>query len=87
MQCLRCLRMTDLEMHQPMKVHMRPGAPSSQHIDESYGDDGSLGVGTYQGDEIVLDNLVRESIVLALPMSPRCATACSVDDLYRDDEE
>ncbi len=84
--CLRCLRPANLDLRIPFKVHMTPGPPSDTHVEESYAQDGSLGVGHFQGEEIVLDNLVRESIVLALPMSPRCPSGCSVEDLYRDDD-
>jgi uncharacterized metal-binding protein YceD (DUF177 family) len=85
--CLRCLRPTVIDLDLPFKVHMTPGPPSSTHDEDSMGEDGSLGVGHYQGDEIVLDNLLRESIVLALPMSPRCAEECSIEDLYREEED
>lgn len=84
--CVRCLRTAALELSIPFKVHMTPGPPAPREVDETVSEDGSLGVGRYQGEEMVLDSLVRESIVLALPMNPHCPEGCSIEDLYRDDE-
>lgn len=82
--CVRCLRRASLHLAIPFKVLMTPGPPAPN--EETVAEDGSLGVGHYQGEEIVLDSLVRESIVLALPMNPHCPDGCSIEDLYRDED-
>jgi uncharacterized metal-binding protein YceD (DUF177 family) len=84
--CVRCLRAAPLHLAIPFKVHMAPGPPLGRDDEDVFCDDGSLGAGRYQGEEMVLDSLVRESIVLALPMNPHCPEGCSVEDLYREDE-
>lgn len=38
---------------------------------------------TYDGDEIALDPLVREFIILEIPMSPRCEGGCADPDVNR----
>lgn len=38
---------------------------------------------TYEGDEIALDPLVREFIILEIPMSPRCEGGCADPDVNR----
>jgi uncharacterized metal-binding protein YceD (DUF177 family) len=82
--CVRCLRRAELALRIPFKVHMTPGPPATN--EETVAEDGSLGVGHFQGEEIVLDSLVRESIVLALPMNPHCPEGCSIEDLYREED-
>ena len=84
--CVRCLRDASLDLSIPFKVHMKPG-PTQRRVDEETAqEDGSLGTVHYQGEEMVLDSLVRESIVLALPMNPKCPQGCSIEDLYRDED-
>jgi uncharacterized metal-binding protein YceD (DUF177 family) len=43
-----------------------------------------VGVVRFTGDEIVLDDEVREAVVVELPMNPKCPDGCSIKDLYRD---
>lgn len=84
--CVRCLRAAALHLSVPFKVHMVPGPPRPRDDEETVGEDGSLGTAHFQGEEMVLDSLVRESIVLALPMNPKCPQGCSIEDLYRDED-
>jgi uncharacterized metal-binding protein YceD (DUF177 family) len=84
--CVRCLRTASLDLSVPFKVHMVSGPERQRDDEETVGEDGSLGTAHYQGEEMVLDSLVRESIVLALPMNPRCPEGCSLEDLYRDED-
>ena len=84
--CVRCLRTTALDLSVPFKVHMTPGVPQPRDAEETVGEDGSLGTAHFTGEEMVLDSLVRESIVLALPMNPKCPDGCSIEDLYRDED-
>jgi uncharacterized protein len=39
-------------------------------------DDGATSTGTYSGDEIDLSELLRESLLLELPMRPLCSDDC-----------
>jgi len=84
--CARCLRTAALDLSVPFKVHMTPGTPEPRDDVETVAEDGSLGTAHFQGEEMVLDSLVRESIVLALPMNPHCPEGCSIEDLYRDED-
>jgi uncharacterized protein len=84
--CVRCLRPAPVDIDIPFKVHMQPGPVAPRDDGEGVGEDGNLGIAHYEGEEIVLDSLVRESIVLALPMNPHCPVECSIDDLYREDD-
>lgn len=72
-ECDRCL--------QPFAVTVEPGfdllylPPLGTGEEHELGED-DLAIGFYQGDAIDVDDLVREQIELALPMSRLCRADC-----------
>jgi len=79
--CVRCLRETQVPLDVPLSVVLAKG---STDVGAAL-DDGeeSPGVTRLAGDEVAMDDEVREAILLELPMNPRCAEECSLEDLYR----
>ncbi|MEW6210600.1 MAG: DUF177 domain-containing protein, partial [Acidobacteriota bacterium] len=56
-------------------VYIPPLKTSSAHDEKELGSD-DLSVGFYQGQAIDLDDVVREQVELALPMSRLCKEDC-----------
>jgi len=71
--CVRCLRPFQKNIGAEVDVLMLPGNPATndQHEDED-----DLGVERYRGDHIHLDELIRDSLVLEIPMNPNCGDDC-----------
>lgn len=81
--CVRCLNDFALPVEAEVSVLMlpsqaarRPGPARDDDDDEDDGDEDELGVERYQGEEIELDGLIRDSILLDIPMNPVCGEAC-----------
>ncbi len=75
-ECSRCLG----DLAEPIELH----------VDELFDADPVPGE-TYplEGDEIDLEQLVRDSVLLELPLAPHCATPCALDltvDVTVDDD-
>jgi len=81
MTCVRCLKETVISFNVPLSIVMVK--ESSVNLLPK-GKKSDIGVSRFSGDEIVLDEEIRESIVVGLPMNPTCSEGCSVEDLYRD---
>jgi uncharacterized protein len=82
--CARCLRPAAVHVKQPLSVLMVP-AGQMKHGGNGRGRDDDEGkelseeeadVLPYDGDTVVLDDLVRDELVLAIPMIPLCSEAC-----------
>ncbi|MFH1435503.1 MAG: DUF177 domain-containing protein [Pseudomonadota bacterium] len=80
MTCVRCLREAEIPVQASLSVVMVKEG-SNQILAKSRKMD--LGVARYSGDEIMLDDEIREAILVELPMNPRCPEECSVEDLYK----
>jgi len=81
MTCVRCLREAVMTLNVPLSVVMVKEGSSSLL---PRGKRADTGVRRFAGEEIVLDEEIRESILLELPMNPACPQGCSVEDLYKD---
>lgn len=76
LRCARCLGTFDLPVAVRFAELFREGAPRGEHGDiEADEDDGTACI-RYQGDTIELDDLVRQNVLLELPMKPLCAPGC-----------
>jgi uncharacterized protein len=74
--CDRCLKGLSLAIDQTFHlVYIPPLKPSGAHDEKELGSD-DLSVGFYQGQAIDLDDVVREQVELALPMSRLCKEDC-----------
>lgn len=82
--CGRCLGPAHVPIHTqlsillvPKVVQKSPKGRSSQESENEFEFDPSeADVSTYEGETIVLDELIREAIVLELPISPLCSEDC-----------
>lgn len=78
--CARCLEPFALPVHADLSVLYVPA--SSAKTDEATGekeldlDDGEADTLPYDGEIVVLDDLVRDELVLAVPMIPLCSEGC-----------
>jgi len=75
--CVRCLEPVALEVDAPFTALLVPVGrgrlPKDLELEAS-----DLDVETFAGDDIVLDDMVREQLVVEMPMQPHCAAPCDV---------
>ncbi len=87
--CVRCLEEFDFPVDVALEVLMLPGRQvrrggAGRSKENERGDEkDDLGVEQYLGDEIVLDELVRDTILLEVPMNPNCGESCTGWDYLR----
>jgi uncharacterized protein len=85
-ECGICLARSALDLRPTISCYMQP-RPAGDEVDEN----GELTPEDlerewYDGDRIVLDSLVRDAIMLELPMNPRCDGDCPGLETYRQPE-
>jgi uncharacterized protein len=90
--CVRCLGDFALPIAAEVSVLMvpdqapkRPG-PAFEGDDDDDDTEDELGVERYLGEEIVLDGLIRDTVLLEIPMNPTCGDACPGWDCLRGEE-
>lgn len=74
--CARCLADVPLEMDTPLAALFSPGhtrADEGEEIDVRLDE---VNRDYYEGREIVLDSMVREYLLLEVPMKPLCSERC-----------
>jgi len=72
-ECGRCLTPLSIKVEQSFDLlYLPPLGAGDEH--ELHDDD--LSIAFYQGDAIDIDDLVREQVELALPMTRLCSEAC-----------
>jgi uncharacterized protein len=74
--CVRCLGPAKVPVHTAIAVLFKRGAASHARKVEVELDDDELQEEPFSGHEIVLDDLVREHLVLECPMQPLCSPDC-----------
>ena len=80
--CARCLEPARVVVHEPISALVIPAAelaPASPHgkgEDEADLPGGDAEVIAYDGETVVLDELVRDELLLAVPMIPLCSESC-----------
>jgi uncharacterized protein len=78
--CVRCLEPVPLGVDAPFTVLMAPaGARRLPKELELQPED--LDTVPFKGDDIVLDDMVREQLVVEAPMQPRCAQPCELIEI------
>jgi uncharacterized protein len=78
--CARCLESFEMDVHSDLSVLYVPG----EKIKDSGADgeveytleDGEADTLPYDGENVVLDDLVRDELLLGVPMIPLCSEAC-----------
>lgn len=76
-ECGICLANSALELEPEISCFMRPRSAQGDATENPELTPEDLEREWYEGDTIVLDELVRDAIMLELPMNPRCASDCA----------
>ena len=78
--CARCLEPFDVDVHSDVSVLYVPGAKvkdSEAGGEVEYTlDDAEADTLPYDGETVVLDDLVRDELLLGIPMIPLCSEGC-----------
>jgi uncharacterized protein len=76
--CARCLERYGVELGQELDLFYLPRAPQQEEAQEEEVElsDRDVVVGYYEADRLDLGELVREQILLALPLKPLCRPDC-----------
>jgi uncharacterized protein len=79
--CARCLKPARVVVREPLSALFVPGgAPASRHEAPAEDDERlaeEADVFPYDGETVVMDALVRDEILLGIPMIPLCSEACA----------
>lgn len=78
-ECGRCLKDTRLDVHADIAALLSPGDGDELPEDLELGapSDDDLDRGTFVGQQLALDELVREHLLLESPMQPLCSPDCA----------
>lgn len=75
LQCARCLEPVDQDIQWDFELLYRPlGADAGR--DELSVTDAEAEIGYYQGDGVLLEDVLREQVLLALPLKITCRADC-----------
>lgn len=79
-ECARCLEPFDIDVHADLSVLYVPGeklenTPEGAEIEYTL-DDAEADTLPYDGETVVLDDLVRDELLLGVPMIPLCSDDC-----------
>jgi uncharacterized protein len=74
-ECGVCLAEIDLDLTAPVSAFLVPRPEAEAELGEELTPE-DLEREWYDGDRFALDELVRDALVLELPMTPRCAEEC-----------
>jgi uncharacterized protein len=77
MMCSRCLKPHETSLGDTFEVIYRPQPDGDKQGEEIELDDTELNVTYYQGDSISVVELLREQLLLLLPMKPLCKVDCA----------
>jgi uncharacterized protein len=78
--CARCLAPARVVVREPVSALYVPGSHSStsrQDGEEDKAPPGDADVLPYDGETVVMDDLVRDEILLGIPMIPLCSESCA----------
>ena len=78
--CARCLEPFDTDIHSDISVIYVPGSKVNEagaggEVEYTL-EDGEADTLPYDGDTVVLDDLVRDELLLGVPMIPLCSEGC-----------
>lgn len=73
--CSRCLKEFSYPVEPTFRVEYVPAGEVDRGEEQELKSD-ELETGFHKGDEIDIDELLREQILLAIPMKPLCKTSC-----------
>ena len=74
-ECDRCLGRARFPLDQHFDLFYRPAAEIAREEEVSI-DEGEAEIGFYEGEGLELEDILREQVLLALPMQRVCSEAC-----------
>jgi len=74
-ECGTCLAEVHLDLTAPLSAFLVPRPEEAEELDAEFTPE-DLEREWYEGDRLALDGLVRDGLVLELPMTPRCEGEC-----------
>jgi uncharacterized protein len=75
-ECGRCLETASVPIDSGFDLFYRPPQPVGHPAGEVELHAGEAEIGFYDGDGLHLDDILREYVILSLPMHPVCSDAC-----------
>jgi uncharacterized protein len=75
-QCDRCLGVARFPLDESFDLFYRPASVIESDAEEVEIDEGQLEIGFYEGDGLELEDVLREQVLLALPMQRVCSENC-----------
>jgi uncharacterized protein len=72
--CDRCLEPAKFELDGPFDLFYRPA--DGELSDETHLDEGEAEMGFYEGDGLELEDVLREQVLLTIPMQHLCREGC-----------
>ena len=87
--CVSCLEDISLDIDGKFTVIFTPRSQSTEFKDDIELTEKDLITEYYEGEEIILDNIFRETILLEVPIAPRCSENCEKwkEYLKKEDEK
>lgn len=76
LQCARCLQAFRFPVSLRFTEEFRPGSPTGTAGDLEQDAESGASYVVFQGDQISLDDTLRQEVLLALPLKPLCSDAC-----------
>jgi uncharacterized protein len=76
--CARCLEPARIQVKEPVIALVVPASTGRNEADRVEHDPGAdqADLVSYDGETVVLDTLVRDQLLLGIPMIPLCSDAC-----------
>lgn len=75
-ECDRCLEAASFLIDQSFDLYYRPALDPSEFAEEQGLDEGSVELGFYEGAGLLLEDILKEQVLLALPMQRLCGPEC-----------
>lgn len=73
--CARCLEPVPIQVAEPFDLFYRPGPEESAHHEVAL-DEGETQIGFYEGQGLELGDVLREHVLLSMPMQQVCSEGC-----------
>lgn len=74
--CDRCLETTQFPIDSEFDLFYRPPQPAGHPAEEVELHEGEAEIGFYDGGGMHLNDILREYVILSMPMHPVCSDAC-----------
>jgi uncharacterized protein len=76
MICDRCLETVEFPINSDFDLYYRPVDKDSAYRDEMQIDEGQADIAFYEGEGVELEDVLREFVLLSLPMQKTCRPDC-----------